>query len=296
MTDTNSVYTIHSVTSHDGTKIGYRQIGSGPGLVLVHGSMASSQSFMTLATILSDDFTVYIPDRRGRGLSGPFGDNYCIQKEIEDLDAIFKKTGAHYIFGLSSGALIAIKASLHLPSINKIALYEPPISLDHSIIKKHDRFMQRFEEEIVNGDMGAAFVTVLEGLEIMPSPLKYFPRFLLIRLFNRTIKEDAKTVKENDVSLIELIPTHHFDYQLIIETKDSIDDFKDISSQVLLLGGSNSPHFLKDSLNRLNNVLVCGKRIELRGLGHEAPIEHNQPEQVALELRKFLMTHKCKQK
>ena len=296
MVDTNSVYTIHTVTSHDGTKIGYRQMGSGPGLVLVHGSMASSQSFMTLATILSDNFTVYIPDRRGRGLSGPFGNNYCIQKEIEDLDAVFKKTGAHYIFGLSSGALIAIKASLYLPSISKIALYEPPIALKHSMIEKHNLVMQRFEKEIVNGEMGAAIVTVLEGLEIMPSPLKYFPRFLLILLFNRTIKEDAKTVKENDVSLIELIPTHHFDYQLIIETKDSIVDFKDVSSQVLLLGGSNSPIFLKHSLDKLNNVLVCAKRVEFRGLGHTAPIENNQPEQVAQELRKFLMNHKCKQK
>jgi pimeloyl-ACP methyl ester carboxylesterase len=287
---------IHTVTSHDGTNIGYRQMGSGPGLVLVHGSMASSQSFMTLATILSEDFTVYILDRRGRGLSGPVGNNYCIQKEIEDLDAIFKKTGAHYIFGLGSGALIAIKASLYLPSINKIVLYEPPIALDHSLIEKHDLFMQSFEKEIVNGEMGAAFVTVLEGLEIMSSPLKYFPRFLLTLLFNRTIKDDAKNVKENDVSLNELIPTHHFDYQLIIETKDSIVDFKDVSSQVLLLGGSKSPIFFKHSLDKLNNVLVCAKRVEFRGLGHAAPIENNQPEQVAQELRKFLMTHKCKQK
>ena len=124
--DDTSAYTIHTVISHDGTKIGYRQLGSGPGLVLVHGSMASSQSFMTLATILSDNFTVYIMDRRGRGLSGSFGDNYCIQREIEDLDAIFKKTGANYIFGLSSGALIAIEAALYIPSIRKMPYTNPP--------------------------------------------------------------------------------------------------------------------------------------------------------------------------
>jgi len=263
---------------------------------LLHGSMASSQSFMTLATVLSDNFTVYIPDRRGRGLTGPFGDNYCIQKEIEDLDAILKKSGANYIFGLSSGALIAIKASLYIPSIKKIALYEPPIALDHSVIEKHDLFMKRFEREIDNGEWGSAFVTVIEGLEIVPSPLKYFPHFLLTFLFNRTIKEDAINVKENDVSIMDLIPTHHFDYQLIIETKDSIIDFKEVSSQVLLLGGSKSPTFLKHSLDKLNNVLKCAKRVEFRGLGHTAPIESNQPEQVAVELQKFLKTHKCKQK
>jgi hypothetical protein len=31
---------------------------------------------MKLGVALSNAFTVYIPDRRGRGLSGPFGDNY----------------------------------------------------------------------------------------------------------------------------------------------------------------------------------------------------------------------------
>ena len=296
MSDTNLVYSIHTVTSNDGTKIGYRQIGSGPGLILIHGCMASSQSLMTLATLLSDDFTVYIPDRRGRGLSGPVGKNYCIQKEIEDLDAIIKKTDTHYIFGFGSGALIAIKASLYLPSINKVALYEPLLALDHSMVEKHNFYMQRFNQEIVKGEMGAAFVTVLKGLEIIPSPLKYFPHSLLTLFYNRAIKEDAKTVKDDHVSLMELIPTQNFDYELIIETEGSIVDFKGVCSRVLLLGGSKSPIFLKQNLDKLNNILVCAKRVELRGLGHTAPTENNQPEKVAHELRKFLLSHKCKQK
>ena len=296
MAETNSVYTIHEVTSNDGTKIGYREMGSGRGLILVHGGMASSQSLMTLASLLSEDFTVYIPDRRGRGLSGPFGNDYCIQKEVEDLGAIIKKTHAHYIFGLSTGALIAIKASLHLPSITKIALYEPPIVTDHSMVEKYEFYMKRFDQEIDKDKLGTAFVTALEGLEIMPALLRYVPRFLLVKYFSMAIKEDVKSIKENDVSLKELIPTQHFDYQLIIESDGSIMDFKEVRSQVLLLGGSKSPIFLKHCLGKFNNVLVCAKRVELRGLGHAAPVNNNQPEHVAEELRKFLTTHKCKQK
>ena len=60
-----------SVISADGTLIGYRQLGQGPGLVLVHGAMESAQSHMQLAEALADTFTVYLPDRRGRGMSGP---------------------------------------------------------------------------------------------------------------------------------------------------------------------------------------------------------------------------------
>ncbi|MGB9370930.1 MAG: alpha/beta hydrolase, partial [Halobacteriota archaeon] len=82
MNPPEKTYTTVSVTSNDGTVIGYRQMGSGPGIILVHGAVMSSQLFMKLGTALSDTFTVYIPDRRGRGLSGPFGDNYGIQKEV----------------------------------------------------------------------------------------------------------------------------------------------------------------------------------------------------------------------
>jgi pimeloyl-ACP methyl ester carboxylesterase len=59
------------VTSKDGTKIGYRQYGAGPGVVLLHGGLQASQNFTTLAQLLSDTFTVYVPDRRGRGMSAP---------------------------------------------------------------------------------------------------------------------------------------------------------------------------------------------------------------------------------
>lgn len=296
MSDTNPNYSIHSVTSHDGTKIGYRQMGRGPGLILLHGGMSSSQNFMTLADILSEDFTVYIPDRRGRGLSGTFGDGYCIQKEIEDLNAIIRETDTHNIFGLSSGALIALKTSLYSDSIHKLAVYEPDFATDHSIIEKHNVFMQRFEEEIVKGEFGAAFVTITRGLDIIPSIFKYLPRFMLVIFFNHAIKRDSENIKEDEVPLVELIPTQHFDYQLLIESEGSIDDLNAISSQVLLLGGSKSPVFFKRSLGKINNMLVCVKRIEFRGLGHTAPMDNNQPELVAEELRKFFISYKCKQK
>src|ERR1700722_19602010 len=60
---------VGSVISSDGTGIGYRQMGDGPGLILVHGGMQSTQNLTKLARALCHRFTVYLPDRRGRGLS-----------------------------------------------------------------------------------------------------------------------------------------------------------------------------------------------------------------------------------
>src|SRR4051812_2850379 len=76
-------WTIESVTSKDGTTIGYRKVGHGPGLLIVHGAAESSQSHRQLAEALADTFTVYLPDRRGRGLSGPYGKDYSIQRDVE---------------------------------------------------------------------------------------------------------------------------------------------------------------------------------------------------------------------
>ena len=72
-------FTAGSVTSKDGTTIGYRQLGQGPGLVVLHGAMESAQSHTQLAVALASSFTVYLPDRRGRGLSGPFGKDHRLQ-------------------------------------------------------------------------------------------------------------------------------------------------------------------------------------------------------------------------
>src|SRR3954452_12134546 len=91
---TSPVYTTGTVISADGTTIGYRQLGRGPGLVLVHGAMQASQNFMKLARELADAFTIYVLDRRGRGLSGPYRHPHTIERDCEDLDAVFSKTGA----------------------------------------------------------------------------------------------------------------------------------------------------------------------------------------------------------
>src|SRR5262245_38244755 len=157
-TATTIPYEKHSVMSRDGTAIGYRQMGAGPGLVLVHGGMQASQNFMKLATALADEFAVYVPDRRGRGLSGPFGDCYNLQRECEDLQAILLQTNAQFVFGLSSGAIICLQAARTVPEIHKAALYEPPLPVTGL---SPANWVDAFDAEIAQGDLGAALVTVL---------------------------------------------------------------------------------------------------------------------------------------
>jgi len=281
-------YTKGFVTSIDGTKIGYRQMGSGPGIILMHGGANASQHFMTLGIALSDVFTVYIPDRRGRGLSGSFGENYSMQKEVEDLDAIIKKTGAHNAFGLSSGALILLEAALQLPSLHKAALYEPPLDVDNSIMDILS-FMPRFDREIAEGKLADATVTQLKdfGKYFVPSWITGLPRFLLVLFFKLYYRNEEKNIKDDDVSFTILIPSFHYDYELVVEMKGTLENFKAVSGEVLLIGGSKSPYFLKHTLDELNKVLPNVNRVELEGLGHGGSLDSGKPERVAKELKKF---------
>ena len=198
----NHDYSTDSVISKDGTVVGYRLMGSGPGVILMHGGANSSQHFMTLARALANNFTVFIPDRRGRGLSGPFGENYSIKKEVQDIDEIIKKTGAQNLFGLSSGALILLECASKLPSIKKAALYEPPLDVDDSIMQILS-FMERFDREIAEGKLADATVTMLKDFGIyfgVPSYITGLPRFLLANVFKLYYKYESKNVKGDDVS------------------------------------------------------------------------------------------------
>ncbi len=284
-TSTNNPVQFHTdeVVSEDGTTIGYRQFGSGPGLILVHGGLQTSQNFTKLAAALSDVFTVYVPDRRGRGLSGSHGDNYGIRKECEDINALLNRTGTHNVFGLSSGAIIVLQAALTLPAIYKVALYEPPLPTDHS---SPATWAPRYEKELAEGKLASAMVTIIKGTGDS-SIVRALPRFILEPLMTLAIR--AESVQNDEVPLKTLIPTMHFDTQLVAEMEGSLENFKAIRAEVLLLGGSQSQEYLKAVLDALGSVLPHARRVEYPGLGHLATDNDGKPELVAQDLRRFFL-------
>ena len=286
-------YATYSVPSKDGTLIGYHQLGCGPGVVLVQGAMGTALNFMELAWALANTFTVYVPDRRGRGLSPlPYDKNYSIQKDVEDLDALLTKTGTHSIFGLSSGALISLQATLTLPAVHKAAIYEPPLFVNGA----PTALMKRYEKEMDEGRLAAALITAMQATQMGPAIFNFIPRWLLERLTNKMmIQEDHRATGAN-ATMRMLAPTLRYDFHLVGEMNGRVERFKAINAEVLLLGGSQSPAFLKGDLDALEKVLPHVTRIEFPGLGHSAAWNYDRqrnpdgdPERVARELRRFFV-------
>lgn len=284
MTATQPLPQAGSVTSADGTAIGYLRTGEGPGVVLVHGAGQASQNFTRLASALSGQFTVYVPDRRGRGMSGPYRDDHGLSAEVEDLGALLDHTHAHNVFGLSAGAVIAIEAARTLPAITRLALYEPPLESDGVI---HTSWLPRYEHEMAAGKPAAALVTIMKGTADR-TPIRLIPRFLLTGVLGLAIRATAgRPAPAGVVSPRDLIPTMHYDAQTVLQAAGPLDRFASLPCEVLLLGGARSARNLTITLDRLAAVLPSARRVTLPRTGHTAADNSGKPDLVATQLRTF---------
>jgi pimeloyl-ACP methyl ester carboxylesterase len=276
-----------SVTSRDGTTIGYRRFGGGPGLVLLHGSMSSGAHHVELARLLSDTFTVFVPDRRGRGLSGPYRPGDDLQQELEDVAALLDATGTTNLWGLSSGACIALHAARTKSTIRKVAIFEPPLLPDRA---RAAAFLTQFDDEMARGKLGAAMITAMRGAEMGPASFRALPKWLTARLVMMGMAQEAKQPAGPYPTMRELAPTLHADFAIVAESSGRLDAYRSIRAGVLLMGGSKSPAYLKRALTDLTRVLPGAKRIELEGLDHAASWNSDvrgHPEPVAQALRRF---------
>src|SRR5579862_1377198 len=148
---------MRTVISKDSTSIAFDQSGRGPALVLVASAFGTRADQASLATALVPDFTVFAYDRRGRGDSGDTAP-YAVEREVDDLEALIDAAGGSaFVFGHSSGAVLALDAAQALPTkITKLALYEPPFIIDASRPPMPEDFASHLTELIAAGRRGDA--------------------------------------------------------------------------------------------------------------------------------------------
>jgi pimeloyl-ACP methyl ester carboxylesterase len=154
------------VISKDGTTIAFDHLGEGPAVILVCGASTDRMANAPLAALLASHFTVFNYDRRGRGDSSDTAP-YAVEREVEDLEALIKTAGGSaFVYGISSGAALALEAASEL-AITKLALYEPPFFVDNSYPRPPADLASRYEEFIAAGRRGDAvefFMAKVVGL------------------------------------------------------------------------------------------------------------------------------------
>lgn len=154
---------MQTLTTPDGTTIVYQVTGSGPALVLVVGAFCDRSSTAGLGELLAGSFTVHEYDRRGRGASTDTAP-YAPEREVEDLAAVIAATGdVPYVYGHSSGAVIALEAAAAAVPMRALVAYEPPYTAEDDGSGGSDELLGRVRELVAAGNSDGAAAAFLAG-------------------------------------------------------------------------------------------------------------------------------------
>lgn len=278
---TGRVITTTLATSADGTRIGFRTEGSGPGLVVLHGSLRAARHYSALAEALAADFTVYTVDRRGRGDSGAQGDGYGIDAECADLAAVLALTGARMVFGHSYGGLIALETVLRLPAagIDRLAVYEPAVSIDAG---GSDDWLADLDRAIAEDRTADGVAAIMSGLDLA-GELRRVPARLRKALLRAMLRGEMLA------DMRRLLPTVAPEVRAVRRLDPSGDRYAGVSTETLLLDGERSPEYLRKATALLAGTLPEATAVTIPRAGHNAP-DLELPLAVAERLRGWFAT------
>ncbi len=232
--------------------------GSGPPLVLVHGTSGDHSSFRLVGPLLAERFTVVAIDRRGRGRSGD-EDEYSIEREFEDVAAVVDSIGGPVdLLGHSFGATVALGAARLAESLRRLVLYEPAPGI-----------------EALSADE-LAWLEQASPAQILEYVMKEFAGFDDGRLASFK----ASPMWAQRVSLAHTVPRE------IRAEQECELELAAIAAPTLLLLGSESPEWAHEGARIVSAGLPKSRVAVLTGQGHAAT--YTAPELLAREVISFL--------
>jgi pimeloyl-ACP methyl ester carboxylesterase len=258
---------MQTVTSNDGTIIAFDRSGHGPALILVGGAfeqraMDSETAKLAAFPLLAEQLTIYHYDRRGRGGSTDTLP-YAVECEIEDIEALIDHAGGSaFLFGISSGAALALEAAIKLGNkIEKLAMYEPPYNDDQAARTTWRQFRRQLEQALASGRRGEA-VGLFMMLLGMPAEhlegMRQHPIWPMFEAVAPTIAYDAAALGE-DAS----VPTERA---------------AGLAVPVLIMdGGATEFPFMHVTATALANAIPGAQHRTLEGQTHEVAAEAIAP-------------------
>ncbi len=245
-----------TITSKDGTTIAFDQYGSGPAVIFIHGAVqyrAFDQGMVQLAELLAPHFTVINYDRRGRGDSGDT-QPFVLEREIEDIEALIDSVGGSaYLYGISSGAALALEAALKLGAkVKKLAMYEPPYNDDPDARKAWVNYTTQLNQAIAEGRKGDA-MGLFMMLVGMPAEalegMRQDPMWPLFEAVAPTLAYDAAALGEESA----------------VPAKRAAK----VAASTLLMTGSETYPFMHTAADALTAAIPNAQRRTLEGQSHE---------------------------
>lgn len=104
----------------------FREFGSGPAVIILHGLFGQSDNWVTIGRKIADQFHVYIPDLRNHGQS-PHASIHSFTAMVDDLNEFIEKHAIEepIIIGHSMGGKLAMSYALENPgSVKKLVVID----------------------------------------------------------------------------------------------------------------------------------------------------------------------------
>jgi pimeloyl-ACP methyl ester carboxylesterase len=249
------------VISKDGTTIEFDRTGEGHPIILIMGAFNDRSTGAPLSELLESDFTVINYDRRGRGMSGDTLP-HAIEREIEDLEALIQQAdGSPYVFGYSSGAVLALKAAAKGLDISKVVLFEAPV-------EGHDNSLVGQLSELIDAGRRG------DAVEFFQSKLVGLPDPIIAQLRNAPFRPYLEALAHTTV----------YDTKLVCEPPGH-EQLAAIHIPVLVITGEESKEGFKQANERMAAHLHNGQYLCLEGQNH-----HIDPHVLSPVVKKFLIT------
>jgi pimeloyl-ACP methyl ester carboxylesterase len=222
------------IESTDGTRIALDRTGTGPPLVIVLGAFCDRSTSKPLAALLAPTYTVLEYDRRGRGDSDD-GLPISVAAETQDLAAVVAAAGEPtFVYGHSSGGMLALEAAAHGVQMRRLAVYEPPYTGEHC---PGPELGQRLDELVATGrrDEAAEQWLTVTGtpLPIIES-IKSSPGWAHRQALAHTLSQDLRLANDGQVP---------------------VERLRRIDLPVLAMAGGASPPWASSAIATLADVL-----------------------------------------
>jgi pimeloyl-ACP methyl ester carboxylesterase len=271
--------TSHIVLSRDRTRIAYLSVGTGPSVLVIPGVLSMAADYAAFARALSEHFAVHTMERRGRGESGPQGDDYSIAKECEDVLALQAETGAALLVGHSYGGLVALEVARNNKDFRKIAVYEPGVSIEGSM---PTAWMPGYEKKVAekrNLDALVEFTLADAPLRIQKTPRWLMKLFLLVLVsWSRQYRQ-----------MLDLLAQNLREWREIARLDSSCEHYREIAGGVLLMyGGKSDSKAVTLAMERLAAILPHSETKEFPRLDHFG-IERTAPREVAKAVSDYFL-------
>lgn len=244
------------VTSRDGTTIAFDRSGQGQPVILVDGALCSRAfgPIPKLVPLLAQHFTVFHYDRRGRNESGDKAP-YAIEREVEDLEAILKEAGGSaFVFGLSSGAALALEAANRLTGIKKLALYEAPFLVDNSYPPMPADYLAQLKALVAadrRSDAVKLFLNRVGAPSLVIAVMQIMPVWSKLKAVAPTLVYDITIVEGNQIG--KPLQAHRW---------------SSVNVPTLVCAGGKSPAWMRNGMKALTETIPNAKLRVLEGQTH----------------------------